>query len=409
VTHPDGPVVLAADRVGKRYRRDASGRPGSLRTLFERGAREDSWALRDVSVEIRSGETVALVGRNGSGKSTLLRLFAGLTVPTTGRIVRTAQARGLLTLGDGQQGELTGEENAVTGAVLAGLTRAEARRRLPEVAAFAELEDVLGDPLRTYSDGMKLRLAFAVSVHVDPTLLLIDEVLAVGDVRFQEKCLAHLEGLADRGCTVVLTTHYLEQARRLCTQAVWLEQGRVRMAGPAGEVLDSFADAMTGDAPVPEPLPGGGLRLGSREVELTSIEVLDASGRTAGLHRCGARLRVRLRYAVRDPSTTQLQASVSLHDPTGRVGLDVPTRAVLGVPGGGSGVVELDVERLDLAAGAWHLDVGLYSPDWERTYDYRWKALTLLVEGREGGKGTLAPPVRWTSTTVSEDVGPADR
>jgi len=399
--------VLSADRVGKHYRRDMTGRTGSLRGLIERRSRQDLWALRDVSMDIHAGESVGLIGRNGSGKSTLLRLFAGLTVPTTGTILRAAPVRGLLTLGDGQKGELTGEENALTGAVLAGLTRAEARRRLPRVAAFAELEDVLDQPLRTYSDGMRLRLAFAVSVHVDPTLLLIDEVLAVGDVRFQEKCLAHLEALVEEGCTVVLTSHYLDQVRRLCRQVVWLEQGRVREAGPAHDVLDSFSAAMGTDVGVPEPLPGGGLRLGTGQVELTSIDVLDAAGRPVGLVRSGSSVTVRLAYVARDPSVSHLHAAVSLHDASGRVALEIPTEQgdLVRVPVGRSGEVALTVDRLDLVAGPWHLDVGLFEPQWSRPYDYRWKALTLFVDGRSTGRGMLSPPVRWGSSSGPDVAG----
>ena len=183
----DDQPVIELHHVAKRYRRSASGQRASLRNLGELFRREEFWALEDLSFSVRAGEALGLIGVNGSGKSTTLRILAGLTRATRGSVAVRRQVSGLLTLGEGFEPDLTGEENAVTAGVLAGLTQADAQRRLPAIASFAELDDVLDEPIRTYSDGMRLRLAFAVSVNVDPQVLLVDELLAVGDLRFQRK------------------------------------------------------------------------------------------------------------------------------------------------------------------------------------------------------------------------------
>ncbi|MDQ1457154.1 MAG: lipopolysaccharide transport system ATP-binding protein, partial [Actinomycetota bacterium] len=183
--------VIELDHVHKRYRVDFTGSGRRLLSL-ERG-RVERWALRDVNVSVREGEAVGVVGGNGSGKSTLLRIVAGTTRPTTGAVRVASDVTGILTLGGVLEPLLSGTENALTGAILSGMSRRESMARLPAIAEFAELGDKMDQPLRTFSDGMKLRLAFAIAVHVDARILLLDEVLAVGDLHFREKCLDYLK------------------------------------------------------------------------------------------------------------------------------------------------------------------------------------------------------------------------
>jgi lipopolysaccharide transport system ATP-binding protein len=228
--------------VTKRYHRSVTGRPRTLRSLMERIPRTETWALRDVSFEVQRGETIAVMGRNGSGKSTLLRVLGGVTRPTSGDVEMHGQIGALLTLGEAFHPELSGEENALTGAVLAGLTRVEARRRLPDIAAFAELEDRMDQSLRTYSDGQRLRLAFSVAIHIDPDILLIDELLAVGDLGFQERCLSYLEGLQEAGVTIVVASHDLTQIRRLAARTLWLERGEVRGVDATDRIADEYEE-----------------------------------------------------------------------------------------------------------------------------------------------------------------------
>ena len=388
--------VIEVRDVGKRYRRPTIGRR-TVRDLSTLRPGEEHWALRDVSFTVTAGETVGLVGPNGSGKSTLLRLVAGLSRPTAGTVVVRQQVSGLLTLGEGFQALLSGEENALTGAILAGLTRREAKRRLPAIAAFAELEDHMDQPLRTFSDGMRLRLAFSVAVHVDPELLLIDEILAVGDLRFRERCLGRLEELKGRGVTVVLASHDLSQVRRLCQRALWLSEGTLRLDAPADEVADVYHLAM--HAP-PEPAaPGDAIRLGGREVEVIAVRVLDHRGRPTDRIPAGGPFAVEIDFDAHE-HVSEAIFGVSAHMDGGATRcFDLSTLADgcwVG-PLDGPGTVRLDVERLDLSGGLYQLSVGIYRADWSGPYDYLWEAVPLVVGGPEE-PGLLAPPHKWTIT-----------
>ena len=387
---------IELESVSKRYRRTTAEVPRSLRTLPDWGPRVEHWALKDVSLSVFRGETVGLVGKNGSGKSTVLRLLAGLTRPTRGEVRIARRVSGLLTLGEGLHPLLTAEENALTGAILAGLSRRQALQRLPSIAAFAELEDHMGQPLRTFSDGMRLRLAFAVAVHVDPEILLIDEVLAVGDLRFQQKCFDFLQGLQAAGVTVVVASHDLGQIRRLCNRALWLADGRARLVGDAGEVADRYENAMNEGLPEREPGPHGGIRHGTGEVEIVGVRLLNDEGRPVTELRAGQRAVVELDFLAREPVPDAI-FGVSAHSQDGVVFLDMSTAAdghsVGALEGGGT--VRLSLERLDLTAGSYYLDVGVYEANWDRPYDYLWEAYPFSVQAA-ADSAILGPPHDWS-------------
>ncbi len=240
-------VAIRVDGVSKRFARKGP-RAATLKQLvahpLANAQRDAFWALQDVNLAVKTGETVGIIGANGSGKSTLLRLIGGLGKPTRGRIVRSRRVDAMLSLGDSLDPLLTGRENAITAGILAGYRRREAVAKLDEIVAFSELEDVIDRPLRTYSDGMKLRLAFAVAISASPEVLLIDEVLSVGDLRFQAKCFVRLEELRAAGTTILLASHDETQVRDLCAQVVWLARGRVQALGDAEEVFEAYKGAM---------------------------------------------------------------------------------------------------------------------------------------------------------------------
>jgi lipopolysaccharide transport system ATP-binding protein len=381
--------------VSKRFRRPPGGVPRRLRNLKTVGRSVETWALRGVSFAVAPGETMGLIGSNGSGKSTLLRLIAGLTRPTTGTIAVHYEVSGLLTLGESFQPLLSGEENALTAAILAGLSRKQALARLDEVAAFAELEAHMDKPLRTFSDGMRLRLAFAVAVHIDPEILLLDEILAVGDLRFQEKCLGRLRMMQERGVSILLTSHYMAQVRRLCHRVAWLSKGEVRALGDVDDVTTRYEDAMR-DGQAPEPLPGGGLRLGTREIEIIGIRLTDARGRPIQRLAAGTGVMV-VMDCVAHQDVTDVTFGVGVHAAESGVrclDLNMANDLEPMTMRRGKGTVELEIDRLDLADGSYHLDVGIYDADWDRTYDYHWRALPFEVSGG-GGKAVLAPPRHW--------------
>ena len=237
------PAIVVRD-VAKTFR--LSGHPRELKTAllhpFRRRAPDADtfWALRGVSLEVGRGESLGVIGMNGSGKSTLLRLMAGITRPSQGQIEVDGRVSALLELGAGFHDQISGRDNAVLNAVLLGLSLKEARERLDEVIAFAELEKFIDEPMRTYSFGMYLRLGFSVAVHVKPEILLVDEVLAVGDVEFQAKCFTHIEGLRAQGATIVIVSHDLPSIERFTDRVLLMEKGQIVAEGAPREIVARY-------------------------------------------------------------------------------------------------------------------------------------------------------------------------
>jgi lipopolysaccharide transport system ATP-binding protein len=227
-------LVSAAKRPVERLRH-----PGAATHTSER-----LWALRGVSLEVRCGEVLGIVGRNGSGKSTLLKVLSHITEPSEGRVEIRGRVASLLEVGTGFHGELTGRENIQLSGSIMGMTRAEIRSKFSEIVDFAEIGRFLDTPVKRYSSGMYVRLAFAVAAHLEPDILLVDEVLAVGDMAFQEKCLGKMDDVAGQGRTVLFVSHNLAAVRQLCTRAVVLEKGSVIADGSVDETLRAYMSSM---------------------------------------------------------------------------------------------------------------------------------------------------------------------
>ncbi|HEX4334582.1 MAG TPA: ABC transporter ATP-binding protein [Polyangiaceae bacterium] len=245
-------VKVRAKDVGKHYLR-VHEKPMLLREammlLSGRKQRvDDLWALRHIDFELRSGETLGLLGPNGSGKSTLLTLVAGTSFPSEGTMSTCGRISTLLSLGAGFNPDMTGEENIVASSGLLGMSFAETRKRVSRIVEFAELQGVIDTQIRYYSSGMVTRLAFSIAINVSPDIMVIDEVLAVGDISFQAKCMDALEELQASGVTTVLASQSPVMISDLCTNALWLEAGQIKMAGPAAEVADAYQVGMTGYA-----------------------------------------------------------------------------------------------------------------------------------------------------------------
>jgi len=243
-TRASGELIVRLDDVGKMFRR-VEQKPFLLREIMKRltmraDRPRDFWPLRHVSFDIHRGETVGVVGQNGSGKSTLLRLIAGAAYPTEGHIAVRGRIAPLLALGAGFQPDMTGRECVEINATALGLSKREIAARLDEIVAFAELPDFIDTPVRYYSSGMLARLGFSVAVHTDPDLLLVDEVLAVGDHAFQEKCIARIEELRRDGVTIFFVSHDGFIVKRLCDRVLWLKDGRVARDGAADGVLAAY-------------------------------------------------------------------------------------------------------------------------------------------------------------------------
>jgi ABC-type polysaccharide/polyol phosphate transport system ATPase subunit len=247
-------AVIRVSELGKRYRVGERERYLALRDLmtrtlaapFRRGPKRQTdflWALRDISFDIKQGEVVGLIGRNGAGKSTLLKILSRITKPTSGWAEVCGRVGSLLEVGTGFHPELTGRENVYLSGAILGMKRAEIGRKFDEIVAFAEVERFLDAPLKHFSTGMQMRLAFAVAAHLEPETLLVDEVLAVGDLEFQKRCLGKMSEVSKGGRTIVFVSHQMGQIRRLCERAIWIDGGRIRQSGCAGEVIAAYEAA----------------------------------------------------------------------------------------------------------------------------------------------------------------------
>jgi ABC-type polysaccharide/polyol phosphate transport system ATPase subunit len=218
---------------------------GHQSTASNRSSNNDFWALKDISFEIKQGEAVGIIGRNGAGKSTLLKILSRITKPTKGYVGMRGRVGALLEVGTGFHPELTGRENTYLNAAIIGMRKKETDRKFDEIVAFAEIEKFIDTPVKLYSSGMYVRLAFAVAAHLEPDILLVDEVLAVGDAAFQKKCLGKMGDVATQGRTVLFVTHQMNQIRRLCERCIWLDGGRLQKVGSTVEVVSAYEAAHT--------------------------------------------------------------------------------------------------------------------------------------------------------------------
>lgn len=255
------------------------------------------WALQGIDLDIAEGEVYGIIGRNGSGKSTLLKILSGITEPTSGYADITGRVGSLLEVGTGFHMELTGRENIALNGALLGMRRAEIQRKFDEIVAFSEVEAFLDTPVKRYSSGMFMRLAFAVAAHLEPDILIVDEVLAVGDVAFQKKCLGKMSTVASEGRTVIFVSHHMASVQSLCSKVALMDHGKLADTGSPNEMIARYLQSAATDAP--SPLGDRVDRRGDGSVRMVSVEIesLDADG----VIRCASRLRVTVRYRSEQP------------------------------------------------------------------------------------------------------------
>ena len=302
--------VITVENLGKRYRLAHAPRADTLRDTLAQGARgllrgwtgrgasstEDFWALRDVSFSVNRGEVVGIIGRNGAGKSTLLKILSRITEPTAGRVTLRGRVASLLEVGTGFHPELSGRENIFLNGAILGMTRAEIRGKFDEIVAFAEVERFLDTPVKHYSSGMYVRLAFAVAAHLEPEILIVDEVLAVGDAAFQKKCLGKLQAVSQsEGRTVIFVSHNLPSIRGLCSTAVLLSAGKVQVTGPCRKVLEVYQHGLAHSAPTSVPTPTAELR---DRAYVTGVVIENQSAQPCSVFPVGMPWRTRVRFRV---------------------------------------------------------------------------------------------------------------
>ena len=407
-------AAITVQNVSKKFRTYHPQKPNTIAELVVKGpnllrAADQFWALQDVSFQIDQGRMLGVIGKNGAGKSTLLRLIGGVGRPDSGRIQVNGRIGALLDLGAGFHPDLTGRENTFISGVISGLLRQEISERFDSIVAFAELENFIDNPLRTYSTGMQMRLAFAIAAHIDPDVLLIDEVLAVGDLAFQRKCLERIARFRADGCTILLVSHDADQVQKLCDEVLWLRQGQIVAHGEpeivVGQYVAEMADQTRRRTPPVTPTlrtsSGTALqinknRFGSLEMEITAVRLLDAQGADVSEIASGQPLQVAITYQAPTPILMPI-VGLTISREDGFVCYDTHTEAA-GIKLGerqGEGHISLILDRLDLIQGAYFVDVGIYEANWSHAYDYHWHAYPLLVTTGLGDKGVLAPPSSW--------------
>jgi len=348
------------------------------------------WALQNVSFEIKRGEVVALIGNNGAGKSTMLKILSRITAPSTGSVTLKGRVGSLLEVGTGFHPELTGRENIFLNGSLLGMSRHEIARKFDEIVAFAEVEQFIDTPVKFYSSGMYVRLAFAVSAHLEPEILIVDEVLAVGDARFQKKCIGKMGDVAREGRTVIFVSHNMATIANLCTRAILLRNGTKVDEGLTDAIitryLASIADAPSGS------LSGRTDRKGRGEIRVTDIQYLDSHGSPTQYPICGEPLTVRVCYESQSPrlfANCVVTLSVNKDErPYFLLSTDLPDTRQLDLED--SGAIEFHLPELPLTEGSYYLIFWLMSNG--EVQDFVDHAMELqVVDGDYFGTGKSSP------------------
>jgi ABC-type polysaccharide/polyol phosphate transport system ATPase subunit len=418
--------IVQFDHISKQFTLQRN-RPRSFQELFlnilrgERTpSREKYMALHDVSFEMEKGEVLGIIGPNGAGKSTVLKLISRIIEPTSGQITINGQVGALLELGTGFHPDLTGRENVYLNGSILGFSRAKMDRILGPIIDFSEMGRFIDVPVKHYSSGMYMRLGFSIAIHVRPDILLVDEVLAVGDQAFQLRCLDKISELKRQGITIVLVSHNLGQVREMCNRAIWLADGQIQAQGDVGSVLDRYVERViardeeqmvaaerqrveTADAEAREDEEQGERpevpwRWGSHEVEIVSVQLLDNTGREQRSFQTGDTLRVRIHYLAHQP-VHDPKFGLALYHSSG-FHISGPNNVVGGCPVPhieGPGFLDYVIEELPLLPGTYLLTAAIHDLAGEHTYDHIHQRFTFRV--RSGGVretfGSFYIPSSW--------------
>ena len=373
---------------------DVDVRVEHLAKEYRAGTRRDSprfFALDDVSFDVRRGEALGIIGRNGAGKSTLLKILAGITTPTRGRVVISGHLAALIEVGSGFHPELTGRENVFLSGAILGMSRRDIARKLPSIFEFAGVDAFIDTPVKWYSSGMYVRLGFSVAAHLDPDILLIDEVLAVGDAEFQTRCLQRVHELKRRGVTILLISHDLTAVEQLCDRAVLLERGRVAATGPADRVVAAYHRSLTTatvQAPEYSPLAREGV------VKLTGLTISGPSG--AGVAQTGEPLTTTIRYEATRALRVRFELSYYSEDGKTLIASTATpegNEAICTDPRGGD--VEFTCTVMPLGPGNYYLGAVVREAGSGHVMDW-WDGGTVLrVDARLDVRGQLFIPHAW--------------
>ena len=386
--------------VGKRYRVSDTPRRRTLAGLYTTHSR-DMWALRDITFEVERGGVLGIIGPNGAGKSTLLKLLSSITAPTEGEIRIRGRLAALIEVGSGFHPELTGRENVFLSGTMLGMRRREIAARLESIAEFAGIGSYLDVPVKWYSSGMYVRLGFAVAAHLEPDVLLVDEVLAVGDAEFQARCLRRIQEMRERGVTIIFISHDLGTVERMCRRAILLRAGRIAAEGDARDVVTRYQQLVTDGVLT----AGGSTAADDRPVAITGLSTADAAGRDTCVSRSGDPLTLDLSVRVREPfGDAVAQVMIySYEDGTLLCECTTPVEGITLAPG--DGIIRFEVESLPLLPGMYTLGAIVRPRDSLRAIDWWFGRTTLHVETGPRARGHFALPYRW-SLVASPEADP---
>ncbi|HEY8737030.1 MAG TPA: ABC transporter ATP-binding protein [Candidatus Dormibacteraeota bacterium] len=389
------PTAIEVDGVWKKFRlyreKNVSLKEAVVRR--RRSRYEDFWALQDVSVRVPAGQALGLIGANGSGKSTLLKVIARILAADRGRVAVAGRVATLLELGAGFQMDYTGIENIYLNGAILGLSRRQITERLQDIIDFAELDQFINNPVRNYSSGMYMRLGFAIAVHVDPQVILIDEVLAVGDEAFQRKCIERIRQFRKEGRTMVFVSHDLAAVMDVCDRVLWLEHGRVRADGKPSDAVDAYLGHVSSAAP-----PAHGQENRAGPAQMPAVRISQSNGKVGFQFKTGGPMKIAVDYEFVEPVLEPF-FGVSIFRNDGVYCYGINTRMdnikLRGEPH--RGTVELTFPELPLLPGNYEISLGFFDRD-SRPLIFQHKQYAIRVRADQVNEGLMVMPHHWDVT-----------
>jgi ABC-2 type transport system ATP-binding protein len=395
-------VAISVDHVSKKFRiyHEKNQYLKSALLSGKRARYEDFWAVNDVSFEVQTGSTFGIIGSNGSGKSTLLKCIAGILHPEKGSITTQGRTAALLELGSGFHPDLSGRENVFLNGALLGLSRGELERKFDEIVDFAGLEEFIDTPVKNYSSGMAVRLGFAIAINVDPDILIIDEVLAVGDASFQQKCYQKIESFRRDGKTILFVSHGLGDVTTLCSQVLWMEKGRAKAIGRSIDLVSDYLGASHNT--VHKTNETSGERWGNNEYTVESVDILDPNGAATDVVHTGKPMTVRIHYK-KNADVSDVIAGLRISHLHGTQVFATNSRR-RDTPLGGfgeMGYVDLQIPRIPMLAGTFQVSVDLSDPSELYTYDHWGQCVTFdVLQDLNQDEGLVTIDSQWSHTVT---------
>lgn len=378
-------------------------------TFFKKKYSKDHYALQGINLDIKKGESIGIVGTNGSGKSTLLKLITGVVSPTEGELITHGKIAALLELGAGFNPEYTGIENIYLNGTMMGYSEEEMKRRVPAIVEFADIGDFIYQPVKSYSSGMFARLAFAVSINVEPDILIVDEALSVGDIRFQVKCIDKMTELRDKGTTILFVTHAVEQIKRFCTRGIWIREGKIIRDGEASQVVDLYDNFMKYGESAIEENDGeekGELENFCRPEDDTCLAAIRKVEINKKMFQSFEPLEVEVTYDIYDDNMKDLQLGVAIYSRDRKIYVFGPNTNLDKYPlpqEVGRYVVQYRIPKLALMNGDYVVDIGIYNSDGIVNLDYRNGCKEFSVANEYFSEGMVYLEHEWNVLNIQKE------